>query len=89
MNNTSYNKMVPKFFLKILGFKGEDINQGMVGNCFFLAGAASVCQIPDLMNRIFLTKDLNKYEIYCVALFVNGVWEPFVLDGKFPVRFLL
>jgi len=37
------------------------------------------------MNRIFLTKDLNKYEIYCVALFVNGVWEPFVLDGKFPV----
>ena len=81
--------MVPKFFLQILGFKGEDINQGMVGNCFFLAGAASVCQIPDLMNRIFLTKDLNKYEIYCVALFVNGVWEPFVLDGKFPVRFLL
>ena len=76
------------FFLKILGFKIDDINQGMIGNCFFLAAASAVCMIEELVNRIFLTKDMSKYEIYCIALFVNGVWEPFVLDGRFPVSLL-
>jgi len=50
-----------------------------------LAGTSAVCGYQDLIERIFLTPKMQKNEIYCLCLFLNGVWEPVILDGMFPV----
>ena len=66
--------------------KTRDIKMGYdIGDCYFLSGLSSMCGIPELVERVFVTREISKYAIYCVALFVNGAWESVVLDSIFPV----
>ena len=68
------------------GIKTGDIRQGGDGDCFLLSGLSSVTGIPDLVEQVFVTREISKYAIYCVALFLNGAWESVVLDSRFPVN---
>ena len=65
--------------------KTRDIGQGAIGDCYFMSGLSSVCSKPDLVERVFVKREISKYAIYCVALFLNGAWESVVLDSRFPV----
>jgi hypothetical protein len=67
------------------GMRSEEITQGCIGDCYFLAGLSSVCKIPELIQRIFVKREFSKYGIYCIALFLNGTWESVVVDSRFPV----
>ena len=63
----------------------SDILQGALGNCYFLAALCSLAEISDnLIRRLFLTPETNKYGIYCVQLCFNGEWKAVILDDNFP-----
>ena len=38
------------------------------------------------MERLFLTKKVNREGIYVVALCINGIWEDVVMDDLFPCK---
>uniref|UniRef100_Q07SP7 Peptidase C2, calpain n=1 Tax=Rhodopseudomonas palustris (strain BisA53) TaxID=316055 RepID=Q07SP7_RHOP5 len=53
------------------GYGMDDVNQGYLGNCYFLAPLAEVAdQNPDLISSMFTS---NGNGTYGVRLFVNGV----------------
>lgn len=64
----------------------DDILQGGLGDCYFLAAIASIARKPQRLERIFLTKNYNTEGIYVVALCINGLWEDVVCDDRFPCR---
>lgn len=64
----------------------NDINQGMLGDCYFLAVLSSCAEKPRrIKDRVKISK-VNDSGIYCVTLFVNGVETPVILDDYFPTR---
>lgn len=64
----------------------NDIVQGMIGDCYYLAALSSICTYKDRIKRLFLTRKVDDTGCYCVALSVNGLWEEVILDDNFPVN---
>jgi hypothetical protein len=46
------------------GMKSQEIQQGGVGTFYFLSGLSSVCSKPELLERIFVKREISKYAIY-------------------------
>ncbi len=62
----------------------EDINQGSLGDCYWMAGMAAVAQAqPQLIEK--LIKD-NGDGTYSVTLYEWGQEKTVVVDNKFPTR---
>eukprot|EP00750_Incisomonas_marina_P010569 INCI16285.7.p1 GENE.INCI16285.7~~INCI16285.7.p1 ORF type:complete len:321 (+),score=59.29 INCI16285.7:103-1065(+) len=72
----------------VSAFKSADVQQGSVGNCWFLSAVAIVAEREDLMFRIFPTETRNasKAGIYAVNLFIDGAWQTFVVDSYLPCK---
>ena len=66
------------------GIDPNDINQGALGNCWFMASIASVAEIPALIKRLFITKEYNEEGIYQMKLCKNGEWVKVTVDDYFP-----
>lgn len=64
----------------------QDILQGELGDCYFLAAISSIAEHPDRLKRIILCKENKGDGIYAVALCLNGVWEEVLLDDYAPCR---
>jgi calpain-15 len=64
-----------------------DINQGELGNCYFLAVLSAMAEVPERIFARFITKEPNKAGIYLMSLFVNGTEVPIIVDEYFPVKF--
>ena len=62
----------------------EDIRQGQLGDCYFLAAISSIALFPHRLERLFLIKNYNKEDIYVIALCINGIWQEVLLDGFIP-----
>ena len=76
-NNTLFGK----------GVSADDIYQGRVGNCWFLAAASAVADAdPGLVTKAFLNTDnqLNAAGIYAVDLYTLGVPHTVVVDDFMP-----
>lgn len=68
------------------GFEYEDISQGMIGDCYLLAGLAGLQEeYPEIADKIVLTEDVNENGIYAVQLFVMGYRTVYTVDDYFPV----
>eukprot|EP00752_Nemacystus_decipiens_P008666 g7736.t2 len=70
------------------GFKPQDIRQGAVGDCWFLAGLAVVSERPDLISRVVggngdLADTSGCFE---VNLFKDGRWERVLVDNWLPCK---
>uniref|UniRef100_A0A1I7ZVS7 Calpain catalytic domain-containing protein n=1 Tax=Steinernema glaseri TaxID=37863 RepID=A0A1I7ZVS7_9BILA len=61
-----------------------DIEQGLLGNCWFLSALAVIAERPDILEKIVLTKVYNKDGVYMIRLCVDGLWKVVVLDDFFP-----
>ena len=58
------------------------MNQGSVGNCWFIAAASSVAEVPARLEKVFLNTDtkLNEAGIYAVNLYTLGVPHTVIVD---------
>ena len=66
------------------GIDPNDINQGSLGNCWFLAAIASVAENPALIKRLFITQEYNEQGLYQLRICKNGEWVKVTVDDYIP-----
>lgn len=66
------------------GIGPNDINQGGLGDCYFLAVLSSLAEVPERIADMFVTKDLNAAGIYMVKFYINGIQHPVIVDDHLP-----
>ena len=62
----------------------NDIEQGGLGDCYFLAAISAIAEFPERLERLFLTKTYQQNGIYVVAMCIDGIWQDVVMDDKIP-----
>jgi hypothetical protein len=62
----------------------NDIRQGSLGNCWFLAAIASLAENPALVRRLFITDEYNEFGIYQLRICKNGEWVVVTIDDYVP-----
>lgn len=63
----------------------NQITQGVLNNCYWLASIASLAERDYRIRNIFGTDKINKQGIYMCKLTFNGVYQEIVVDDRFPV----
>ena len=64
------------------GISVDDVNQGYIGNCWFMAAASAIAEKPGRLESVFLNTDtqLNDKGIYAVNFYALGVPHTVVVD---------
>lgn len=62
----------------------SSVQQGNLGDCYFLSVLSALTIKPQLIKRLFASKKLNENGIYSVWLCLSGVWKNIVIDDYFP-----
>ena len=62
----------------------NDIRQGALGNCWFLASIAALAESPALVKRLFITEEYNEFGIYKLRICKNGEWVVVTIDDYIP-----
>ena len=62
----------------------NDVKQGKCGDCYFLSSISSLAEKENRVERIFVTKEVNKAGCYAVQLYLNGELKIVVVDDYFP-----
>ena len=70
-------------YQKLIRF--SQIQQGTVGDCWFLSALALVAEKPYLIECILPHKELNAAGCYQINLFLDGKWQPIIVDSFLPV----
>lgn len=65
-------------------FSPDDVVQGRVGDCWFLAAIATVAERPDLLRRNVVTQESNAAGCYQMRLFIDGRWRVYTIDDFVP-----
>ena len=68
------------------GVDPNDINQGQLGDCYYLAALSSLAEFPDRVKALFVTQTINEAGIYLVKFFINGTETFVVVDDFLPVK---
>ncbi len=56
----------------------------MIGDCYFLSSLSAMAEKPNLISRLFETKDESDKGIYCIWLCDSGEWTQVIIDDQFP-----
>jgi len=62
----------------------NDIREGILGDGWFISAIATLAEVPPLIDRLFLTKEISKNGVYRVKLCKNGEWVVVTIDDYFP-----
>jgi calpain-15 len=62
----------------------NDVKQGSIANCWFIAPIASVAENPALIRRLFITKEYNEHGLYRLRICKNGEWVKVTVDDYIP-----
>ena len=62
----------------------NDVNQGSLGDCYFLSSITSLTEFPYLLKEKFRTQKFNEEGYYEVIFFIDGEWQIIFLDDYFP-----
>ena len=60
----------------------NQVNQGGMGDCYWMSASAAVGEWPDIVKNIFLTQNKNKAGIFGISLFLRGKPYHFALDDN-------
>ena len=77
---------------KILGSSGfnDDIAQGALGDCYFLAGISAVAEHPDLITKSIVIQNVSNAGIFAFNVWVRGIPTIIIIDDIVPSsRYLL
>jgi len=66
-------------------FSGDDIEQGVLGDCYLLSAISALAEFPGRVQKLFLQKDRNEAGCYVVKLFCSGEPVEICVDDYFPV----
>jgi calpain-15 len=64
----------------------ENIKRGQIDNCYFITAISSLASLPNLLEDVFITKEINDAGIYAMRFFLNGQPRIVVVDDYLPVR---
>ena len=62
----------------------NDVQQGSLGDCYFLSSITALAEFPYLIREKFRTVQFNKAGYYELILFIDGEWQIVFLDDYFP-----
>eukprot|EP00828_Plagiopyla_frontata_P014260 TRINITY_DN1876_c0_g1_i3.p2 TRINITY_DN1876_c0_g1~~TRINITY_DN1876_c0_g1_i3.p2 ORF type:complete len:261 (-),score=27.10 TRINITY_DN1876_c0_g1_i3:1164-1946(-) len=77
----------PNISNSVPGIEPDDIKQGQLGDCYFLASLSAIAEFPSRIKRIFVTRKINNFGIYSVKLCHFGEWKTVVVDDYFPCNY--
>lgn len=63
----------------------NDIQQGLLGDCYFLSAIAALAERPSFVLRLFESNEYNSQGCYSIWLCIDGEWKNVILDDFFPV----
>jgi calpain-15 len=66
--------------------KPNEIDQGKLGDCYFISGVSVLAEKPHLIKRLFHTSDYNPQGIYSIWLCDSGEWRNVIIDDYIPVK---
>lgn len=66
------------------GLHPDDVEQGSIGNCWFLAAASAVAEVAGRFESNWLTQDYNEAGIYAINMFQLGVPITVLVDDLVP-----
>ena len=66
------------------GYLATDIQQGSVGDCWFLSAIAVVAERADVMDKISPSRVLDPTGRHAFRLFIDGAWQEIVVDNFLP-----
>ena len=62
----------------------DDIQQGSLGDCYYLACLAAMAEYPERVRARFINKSINKSGIYGVVLYISGEEHVIIVDDLVP-----
>ncbi|CDW73209.1 UNKNOWN [Stylonychia lemnae] len=62
----------------------NDISQGAIGDCYFMAGATAVAEIDNRFKKIFVNPEINWAGLYAFNVYVRGIPHVMVVDDAVP-----
>jgi hypothetical protein len=76
------------------GYALEDVQQGALGDCYFLAvlaelaasGGAREGLLSSTLDAAFVTGEYNSQGVYCVRFWVRNKWVHVFVDGLLPCQ---
>jgi len=62
----------------------DEIKEGALGDGWFISVIAALAEVPPLIDRLFVTKEVSKEGVYRVKFVKNGEWVTVTVDDYFP-----
>ena len=62
----------------------NDVQQGSLGDCYFLSSITALTEYPYLIKEKFRTQQFNEIGYYEIIFFIDGEWQVIFLDDYFP-----
>jgi len=64
----------------------EDINQGEIGNCYFLSTLSAIAEYAERFKEIFISNKKAENGCYQINFYLNGKPKTVILDDYFPCK---
>ena len=74
----------PKWELFEGSIEFNDVQQGSLGDCYFLSSITALTEYPFLIREKFRTRKFNEEGYYEIIFFIDGEWQIVFLDDYFP-----
>ena len=73
-----------KYEIFLQSIEPNDILQGKLGDCWLMSAVASLSERPELVQRLFITKRVNRKGFYRLRFCIGGMWRTVTVDDYFP-----
>ncbi len=64
----------------------NDIDQGILGDCYLMSSLACLAEFPSLIREVFSAPQHPEFGVYRVILCKNGWWQTVVVDDFIPTQ---
>ena len=61
-----------------------DVQQGSLGDCYFLSSVANICKFPNMVQKLFKQTTKNKDGYYEIFFFIDGKRQIVIVDDYLP-----